>query len=54
VREVFQQELREVQERLIEIATLVAASIENATRAFNDSNVSLAASSRSPATCASS
>ena len=42
VREVFQQELREVQDRLGEIATLVAVSIENATRAFNDSNVSLA------------
>ncbi len=42
VREVFQQELREVQDRLVEIATLVAVSIENATRAFNDSNVSLA------------
>jgi phosphate transport system protein len=42
MREVFQQELREVQERLVEIATLVADSIENATRAFNDSNVSLA------------
>ena len=42
MREVFQQELREVQERLIEIADLVALSIENATRAFNESNVSLA------------
>jgi phosphate transport system protein len=42
VREVFQQELREVQERLVEIATLVAVSIDNATRAFNDSNVTLA------------
>ena len=42
VREVFQQELREVQDRLIEISTLVAVSIENATSAFNDSNVSLA------------
>jgi len=42
VREVFQQELREVQDRLVEIATLVSVSIENATRAFNDSNVSLA------------
>ncbi|MEO7005668.1 MAG: phosphate signaling complex protein PhoU [Terrimesophilobacter sp.] len=42
MREVFQQELREVQERLVEIATLVATSIENATRAFNESNVSLA------------
>ena len=42
MREVFQQELREVQERLVEIAELVAVSIENATRAFNESNVSLA------------
>jgi phosphate transport system protein len=44
VREVFQQELREVQDRLVEIADLVAVSIENATRAFNESNVSLAES----------
>lgn len=42
MREVFQQELREVRERLVEIAGLVADSIENATRAFNESNVSLA------------
>jgi phosphate transport system protein len=42
MREVFQQELREVQERLIEIAALVAVSIDNATRAFNESNVALA------------
>jgi phosphate transport system protein len=42
MREVVQQELREVQERLVEIAALVEASIENATRAFNESNVSLA------------
>ena len=42
MREVFQQELREVQERLTEISTLVAVSIDNATRAFNESNVSLA------------
>lgn len=31
-----------MQDRLVEISTLVAAAIENATRAFNDSNVSLA------------
>ena len=31
MREVFQQELAEVQERLVEIATLVAESIDNAT-----------------------
>ncbi|MBN9140898.1 MAG: phosphate signaling complex protein PhoU [Micrococcales bacterium] len=42
MREVFQQELREVQERLVEISTLVADSIEKATRAFNESDVSLA------------
>ena len=42
MREVFQQELREVRERLVEIAGLVAVSIDNATRAFNESNVSLA------------
>lgn len=42
MREVFQQELAEVQERLVEIATLVEISIENATRAFNEQNVSLA------------
>jgi len=44
MREVFQQELREVQDGLVEIAQLVAASIENATRAFNESNVTLAES----------
>ncbi len=42
MREVFQQELREVQVRLVEISTLVAESIENATIAFNESNVTLA------------
>jgi phosphate transport system protein len=42
MREVFQQELREVQDRLVEIAELVVASIRNATRAFNESDVSLA------------
>ncbi|HWS50174.1 MAG TPA: phosphate transport system regulatory protein PhoU, partial [Microbacterium sp.] len=42
MREVFQQELREVQDRLVEIAGLVADSITNATSAFNDSNVTLA------------
>lgn len=42
MREVFQQELREVRERLVEIAGLVAVSIDNATHAFNESNVSLA------------
>ncbi len=42
MREVFQQELREVQDRLIDVATLVAASMTHATRAFNESNVTLA------------
>ncbi|SDK25254.1 phosphate signaling complex protein PhoU [Cryobacterium sp. Sr8] len=42
MREVFQQELAEVQERLVEISRLVAVSIEKATRAFNESDVSLA------------
>lgn len=42
MREVFQQELAEVQERLAEAARLVAISIEKATRAFNESDVSLA------------
>ena len=44
MREVFQQELREVQERLVEISSLVADSIENATTAFGESNVALAES----------
>lgn len=42
MREVFQQELREVQDRLVEISTLVADSIERATQSFNESNVALA------------
>lgn len=42
MREVFQAELAEVQERLVEIAELVAASIDKATRAFNESDVALA------------
>ncbi|WP_350349291.1 phosphate signaling complex protein PhoU [Agromyces sp. G08B096] len=42
MREVFQQELREVQDGLVEIAGLVAESIDKATRAFNESDVSLA------------
>ncbi|MGV3711881.1 phosphate signaling complex protein PhoU [Pseudolysinimonas sp.] len=42
MREVFQQELREVQDRLVEISSLVAESIEKATQAFNESNVTLA------------
>jgi phosphate transport system protein len=42
VREVFQLELRELQDGLIEISQLVAVSIDKATRAFNESDVSLA------------
>ena len=42
MREVFQQELREVQGRLVEVATLVADSMARATTAFNDSDISLA------------
>lgn len=42
MREVFQQELAEVQDRLVEIAELVALSIENATNSFNNSDVTLA------------
>lgn len=42
MREVFQQELREVQDRLVEISSLVADSIAKATQAFNESNVGLA------------
>ena len=42
MRAVFQQELQEVQARLVEIATLVEESIDNATRAFNQSDVALA------------
>jgi phosphate transport system protein len=44
MREVFQQSLREVQDRLIEIATLVEASITEATTAFGGSDVALAES----------
>ncbi|MET0161555.1 MAG: phosphate signaling complex protein PhoU [Microbacteriaceae bacterium] len=42
MRELFQQELQEVQERLVEIANLVAEAIEKATRAFTESDVSIA------------
>lgn len=42
MRNVFQQELHEVQERLVEIAGLVATSMHNATVAFSDVNVELA------------
>lgn len=42
MREVFQQELREVQERLVEVASLVADSMGRATGAFNNSDIALA------------
>ncbi|MGN6446170.1 phosphate signaling complex protein PhoU [Amnibacterium sp.] len=42
MREVFQQELADVQERLVQIAGLVEISIERATTAFNSSDVTLA------------
>ena len=42
MRDVFQQELAEVQDRLVDIANHVVISIESAVRAFGDSNVQLA------------
>jgi phosphate transport system protein len=42
MREVFQQEMREVQDRLVEISELVVVAITNATKAFNSSDVALA------------
>lgn len=42
MREVFQQSLRDVQDRLVEIAELVEQSIRNATEAFSSSNAALA------------
>lgn len=42
MRAVFQQELETVQESLVEISGLVVDAIRNATRAFNESNVTLA------------
>lgn len=44
MREVFQQELEELQSRLVEIAKLVAIAIDKATKAFNESDVTLAES----------
>lgn len=44
MREVFQQEMADVQDRLVQIATLVADAIDKATTAFNQSNVTLAES----------
>lgn len=42
MREVFQQELREVQGRLVQIAELVETAIAQATQAFGSSDVALA------------
>lgn len=42
MREVFQQELREVQNRLVQIAELVETAIQQATTAFGSSDVALA------------
>jgi len=42
MREVFQQELREVKQRLVGLAELVEASIQQATEAFGSSDVQLA------------
>jgi phosphate transport system protein len=42
MRDVFQKELAEVQDRLVDIANHVIVSIEAAVRAFGDSNVQLA------------
>jgi phosphate transport system protein len=42
MRDVFQQELAEVQQRLVDISRRVAILMDKATRAFNESDVSLA------------
>ena len=42
MRDVFQQELHEVQQRLVEIAELVAEAMRKGTTAFQDSDISLA------------
>ncbi len=42
MRQVFQQELREVQDRLVNISELVTAAITNATSAFNSADLDLA------------
>jgi phosphate transport system protein len=44
MRELFQQELHEVQDRLVDIAELVVQSITDAVQAFNTSDVTLAES----------
>ncbi|GAB3801393.1 phosphate signaling complex protein PhoU [Humibacter antri] len=42
MRDVFQHEMREVQDRLVEIGELVVVSIQGATQAFNNGDVALA------------
>jgi len=42
MRDVFQQEMREVQSRLVELAELVHVSIANAVQAFNETDVVVA------------
>jgi phosphate transport system protein len=42
MRQLFQSELHEVQDRLVEISELVAVSMKNATKAFSDVDVELA------------
>jgi phosphate transport system protein len=42
MREVFQQELHEVQQRLVEVAELVAVAIKQSTEAFQNSDITLA------------
>ena len=44
MRELFQQDLHEVQDRLVEIAELVVDAITDAVEAFNKSDVTLAES----------
>jgi phosphate transport system protein len=42
MREVFQQELQEVQQRLVEVAELVAVAMKQSTDAFQNSDITLA------------
>ena len=42
MREVFQQELHEVQQRLVEVAELVAIAMKQSTDAFQNSDITLA------------
>jgi len=44
MRELFQQELREIQEQLVSVAELVSSAISDAVEAFNNSDVTLAES----------